>query len=62
MRFVLRIDCKNDAFATVLDRHQEIARLLRWTANKILDTDMVAGILLDKNGKRVGEFGYRGPQ
>jgi len=60
MRFVLTIDCNNDAFGdTRAERFREVARLLRGTAGSIGREGYGEGpMLLDSNGNTVGSFGF----
>lgn len=54
--FTLAIGCDNDAFTD--DRHAEIARILRWCADRLERTHNDTGNLFDLNGNRVGSYSY----
>lgn len=52
MAFTLTLKTGNEAFA---DKNQEIARILRATADKV-EKGQDSGIVVDANGNRVGTF------
>ena len=59
MKFILEIECDNDAFAD--DPSAEVARLLRNAAERVEDVPLAhraepIGILRDGNGNHVGFF------
>lgn len=64
MRFVLTIDCNNAAFVDPVypgedgDRRDEVARILRDAAERVMDGD--AGNLRDINGNTVGSWAFEG--
>lgn len=61
MKFLMEIECDNDAF--VDHPSGEVARLLRYAAERIEDTPIheravPIGTLWDTNGNRVGFFHF----
>jgi hypothetical protein len=56
MRFVVTLDCDNDAFSP--NAHTEVVRILRHLADKLEVNQPDAGTLADANGNTVGSFAY----
>jgi hypothetical protein len=57
MKFVLKLDCNNDAFAPPMCG-PETARILRELEERVTSGDQ-EGVLHDVNGNRVGEWAFR---
>ena len=59
MEFKLTINCDNAAFDCNEDRDLEIARILRWMADKAENIGVRGGgKLWDSNGNNVGTFEF----
>lgn len=58
MRFVLTINCDNEAFSG--SPHIEIARLLRTAASRAENLEADSGKLIDFNGNSVGSWQLEG--
>jgi hypothetical protein len=56
MKFVLEIQCDNDAFAE--NPNNEVVRLLHEVANRLEKDGHSCGGLVDYNGNSVGRFEY----
>ncbi len=57
MQFQVDVNCSNESFAEY-GFVFEIQRILKEIADKV-ENGQRSGILLDYNGNRVGEFGFR---
>ena len=54
MKFILEIDCDNDAFAD--DLEASIAKVLRHCANRAEEHSTLCQAVYDRNGNRIGSM------